>query len=225
MSENTSRVIKRYANRKLYDTQDSKYVTLEQISVMIREGEDVTVVDNNTKDDLTSVTLAQIIFEEEKKQRSFLPLAALRNIIQSGGESIQDIMTQISESADRVGRIFTIKGNTPTSGAADEAAPGAAPDQAEATPSPGATDDPTGIFGELRDTVQRALEEWQHRLDANFHQALDTVSPLSPLQREISKLRERIADLEQKLSQFEATEPDSAVGPSSPSEQANKLPD
>src|SRR5215510_5487551 len=81
-----ARIIKRYANRKLYDTQHSRYVTLEQISEMIRNGDEVKIVDNKTKEDLTSVTLAQIIFEEEKKQRSFLPLGAMRNIIQNGGE-------------------------------------------------------------------------------------------------------------------------------------------
>ena len=81
-----TRVIKRYANRKLYDTEHSRYVTLEQISEMIRNGDDVKIVDNKTKEDLTTVTLAQIIFEEEKKQRSFMPLATMRNIIQNGGE-------------------------------------------------------------------------------------------------------------------------------------------
>src|ERR1700689_1733410 len=84
MSE--TRIIKRYANRKLYDTEHSRYVTLDQISEMIRAGDDVKIVDNKTKEDLTTVTLAQIIFEEEKKQRSFLPLGAMRNIIQSGGQ-------------------------------------------------------------------------------------------------------------------------------------------
>jgi polyhydroxyalkanoate synthesis repressor PhaR len=72
------RVIKRYSNRKLYDTQSSRYVTLEQIADLVRGGEDVRIVDNNTKEDLTSITLAQIIFEEEKKQKSFLPLGARR---------------------------------------------------------------------------------------------------------------------------------------------------
>src|SRR3954470_11191993 len=81
-----TRIIKRYANRKLYDTEHSRYVTLDQISEMIRNGDDVKIVDNKTKEDITTVTLAQIICEEEKKQRSFLPLAAMRNIIQSGGE-------------------------------------------------------------------------------------------------------------------------------------------
>src|SRR5687767_11113789 len=90
-----ARIIKRYANRKLYDTQHSRYVTLEQISEMIRNGDDVKIVDNKTKEDLTSVTLAQIIFEEEKKQRSFLPLGAMRNIIQNGGEWFAEVQRKV----------------------------------------------------------------------------------------------------------------------------------
>ena len=85
------RVIKRYANRKLYDTKSSQYVTLDQIAQMIRAGEEVRVLDNSTKDDLTSVTLAQIIFEEEKRQKSFIPLQAMRHLIQSGGASLQEL--------------------------------------------------------------------------------------------------------------------------------------
>jgi len=99
-----SRVIKRYANRKLYDTQRSRYVTLDQIADMIRGGDDVKIVDNNSKEDLTTVTLAQIIFEEEKKQKSFLPLNAMRNIIQSGGERIEELVTQAQK---RVSGVFT----------------------------------------------------------------------------------------------------------------------
>ena len=63
----TARTIKRYANRKLYDTRDSRYVTLDHIAAMVRAGDDVRVVDNTTRADLTTATLAQIIFEEEKK--------------------------------------------------------------------------------------------------------------------------------------------------------------
>src|SRR5438067_5369095 len=89
-----TRVIKRYANRKLYDTQRSRYVTLDQIAEMIRGGEDVKIVDNNSKEDLTSITLAQIIFEQEKKQPAFMPLGAMRNIIQSGGASLTELASQ-----------------------------------------------------------------------------------------------------------------------------------
>src|SRR6202158_3062791 len=81
------KVIKRYTNRKLYDTVESRYVTLDEIAQMIKGGAEVKIVDNRTKEDLTSVTLAQIIFEEEKK-RSQMPLGVLREIIRHGGEAV-----------------------------------------------------------------------------------------------------------------------------------------
>src|SRR5436190_24038402 len=79
----TARTIKRYANRKLYDTRDSRYVTLDHIAAVVRAGDDVRVVDNTTRADLTTATLAQIIFEEEKKTPR-LSVAGLRKIIQGG---------------------------------------------------------------------------------------------------------------------------------------------
>ena len=113
-----TRVVKRYANRKLYDTQRSRYVTLDQIAEMIRSGEDVKIVDNNTKEDLTAITLAQIIFEEEKKA-SFMPLSALRNIIQTGGQSIQQFASQTGERMRSAGAPFRsgIRSKTPVRGA------------------------------------------------------------------------------------------------------------
>jgi polyhydroxyalkanoate synthesis repressor PhaR len=82
------RVIKRYSNRKLYDTHDSRYVTLEQLAELVRMGEEIRVVDKTTDKDLTSATLAQIIFEEEKKTPK-LPVERLRQIIRTGLESVQ----------------------------------------------------------------------------------------------------------------------------------------
>ena len=79
----TARTIKRDANRKLYDTRDSRYVTLDHIAAMVRAGDDVRVVENTTRADLTTATLAQIIFEEEKKAPR-LSVAGLRKIIQGG---------------------------------------------------------------------------------------------------------------------------------------------
>lgn len=93
MSSKHPKIIKRYQNRKLYDTTDSCYVTLEDIGEMIKMGEDVQVIDNTTKEDLTSVTLAQIIFEEQKKKTNVLPLGTFRQIIQGGGEALKDLVT------------------------------------------------------------------------------------------------------------------------------------
>ena len=80
-----TRTIKRYSNRKLYDTTDSRYVTLHQIAAMIRNGDEIRVVDKATQADLTTATLAQIIFEEEKKGPR-LPVEGLRKIIRNGLE-------------------------------------------------------------------------------------------------------------------------------------------
>jgi polyhydroxyalkanoate synthesis repressor PhaR len=90
----TARTIKRYANRKLYDTRDSRYVTLDHIAAMVRAGDDVRVVENTTRADLTTATLAQIIFEEEKKTPR-LSVAGLRKIIQGGmpGASVPPVAT------------------------------------------------------------------------------------------------------------------------------------
>ena len=105
------KIIKRYANRKLYDTEQSCYVTLDEISVMVKGNEDIRIIDNRTGEDLSSVTLAQIVLEEEKKQKNALPIATLREIIQSGGdfihkkvrEPVQDILR--SEGPDPVGQL------------------------------------------------------------------------------------------------------------------------
>lgn len=91
------KVIKRYHNRKLYDTSDSSYVTLEDIADLIKAGHEVQIIDNATKEDITGQTLAQIIFEEEKKKRSTLPLDILRSLIQAGGETLKGVKSFVEE--------------------------------------------------------------------------------------------------------------------------------
>jgi len=90
------KVIKRYQNRKLYDTQQSCYVTLEDIAKMIRASEEVTIVDNKTKRDITASTLAQIIFEAEKKASEYAPLKVLRDIIQTGNGSMSSYLAKLN---------------------------------------------------------------------------------------------------------------------------------
>src|SRR5579862_8317716 len=80
-ADRPKRVIKRYSNRKLYDTKDSRYVTLLQIAEMVRTGEEVQIIDNNSKEDLTEVTLAQIIYEEQKAHSRNVPLQTLKELI------------------------------------------------------------------------------------------------------------------------------------------------
>lgn len=84
-------VIKRYPNRKLYDTEAKRYITLDGIAELIRQGAEVQVVDYTTNEDLTAVTLTQIIFEREKKQGGFLPKSVLTGLVQAGGETLNTL--------------------------------------------------------------------------------------------------------------------------------------
>ena len=197
MTDTKTRIIKRYANRKLYDTLESRYVTLDQISEMIRDCEDVKVIDNSSKEDLTSVTLTQIIFEEEKRKRNFLPLSALRKVIQSGGESLQDFVSQIqTTAAQRVGRVFRRD-----DGQKIDPAPVEAATEVEKVLDDKDSESAKGVRDFL-DGVQQTIDDWQKRIDANLQYALQSVSPLAPLQKQVKSLRARIATLEAHLSQF-----------------------
>ena len=91
-------VIKRYSNRKLYDTQESRYVTLEEIEEMIRAGREISVVDATSGEDLTSVTLTQIILENERNRRANLPSAFLHQLIKHG-EAWQDFVQRTMRSS------------------------------------------------------------------------------------------------------------------------------
>ncbi len=121
-----AKVIKRYTNRKLYDTVESRYVTLEEIGEMVKRGLEVQIVDNRSKGDLTSVTLAQIVFEQEKK-KSQMPLDVLREIIRHPGESLTDFYkTEVGPRLDRLLRREDEKKEDGADGAAAAAAAAAA---------------------------------------------------------------------------------------------------
>ncbi len=81
------KVIKRYQNRKLYDTHQSCYVTLEEISQMIKNGDDLRVIDNKSKNDITQATLTQLLYETERKTTSPVPVELLKEIIRKGDGS------------------------------------------------------------------------------------------------------------------------------------------
>jgi len=229
------RIVKRYSNRKLYDTQTSSYVTLEQIAEMIRAKEDVKIIDNNTKEDLTSVTLAQIVFEEEKKKR-LIPLNTLKNIIQSKGETISGFVTQLGRDLDKqMGRVF--RRHPHKEGDADPSLQEHTSEQAQADSVTEVSNDEN--LGEkdkkskeqkyvdytsletgetqsshpnldfLRDWLissQKSFDEWQAKLDEQIRNAIESMSPLAPLQKQVETLTDRIAELEARLNKLEGKE-------------------
>ncbi len=81
-------LIKRYANRKLYDSESRRYVTLNEVSDMIRQGAEVQVIDHATNEDITSLVLTQIILEAGKKEGELLPLSFLVSLIQKSKERL-----------------------------------------------------------------------------------------------------------------------------------------
>ena len=94
-NEKQPKIIKRYGNRKLYDTEQSSYVVLSDIAKMLRNKEDIRVIDNETKDDITNSTFTQIIFGAEKKANQTAPLDILKNIITEGDGSLSNYLAKI----------------------------------------------------------------------------------------------------------------------------------
>jgi len=90
-------VIKKYANRRLYNTASSSYVTLEHLSEMVKKGIDFVVYDAKTNEDITRSVLSQIIFEEESKGQSLLPIQFLRQLIGFYGNSMQSFLPSYLE--------------------------------------------------------------------------------------------------------------------------------
>jgi polyhydroxyalkanoate synthesis repressor PhaR len=180
-----ARVIRRYQNRKLYDTKDSRYVTLEDIAVMIKNGIDIVVIDNKTKKDLTSLTLTQIIFEEEKKDQSILPLAALKRIIQSGSESLQDLvgrliapgMTSIQQARQEVEKVvdkLARRGKIPE-------------------------DERQSITSKFYADTQKSMEEMSRRIEENVKNFFDRTRAVTQLTEKLKKLEKEVKELEKTV--------------------------
>ena len=189
------KIIKRYTNRKLYDTVESRYVTLDEIAQMIKGGAEVKVLDNRSKEDLTSVTLAQIIFEEEKK-RSQMPLGVLREIIRHGGEAVagfyQDkVGSRLSERLEEVkSRTDALRENI------EQKVRGVT------SLLRGSEDKGSSPVKEVLAAGQTAVEEFRAKVDQSVKQALDALGGSGTISAEIEKLQRKIEALEKKVEQI-----------------------
>jgi len=177
------RIIKRYSNRKLYDTKDSRYVTLLQIAEMIRANEDVQIIDNATKEDKTDVTLALIISEELKARPRGIPLGTLKALIRQRSEKI---LTHFRENPIR--RLIS----------KDQ------PDEAGETP---AEADPIQEEEDLTGTdthpkgFRATLEQWQHTIDERIRAVLPNFSTIRELQTELKRVSDRLSAIEKRLDE------------------------
>ena len=187
--ETQVKIIKRYQNRKLYDTQRSCYVTLQEIAELIKNGEDVKVIDNKSKRDLTSLTLAQIIFEEEKKRKKLLPLGALKNIIQTGGESFVDFwkksvstgvasLGQAQEELENFMQKLIAKGSL-------------------------TKEEGQAVLQNVLQFSHKSWEDFQKRIDDGAREALNRLTPGQDLRETFQDLQEKVDLLEKKLETLE----------------------
>jgi polyhydroxyalkanoate synthesis repressor PhaR len=182
-----ARVIKRYANRKLYDTRDSRYVTLLQIAEYVRQGEDVSIIDNTTKEDLTNITLAQIVYEEERKsgeegRKASPTMSTLRGLIQQSGERI---MSTLREGP--VGKLIARREDEPV-----------APEPEAVVEAQSATEPPKP--GRRILSPKEAFDELQRIADDRFRSVLGVaIGHVQNLQNEVTRLQGQIEELEKKL--------------------------
>lgn len=186
------RVIKRYSNRKLYDTKDSRYVTLLQIAEMVRGGEEVQIIDNNTKDDLTEITLAQIIYEEQKAHARNVPLQTLKELIHARTEKV---LADLREGP--IGRL--IPGSKPPDKPEDKPAEPVIPKDKDNGKESKEKEKERESKPTLVDQAKEKLEEVQHQLDERIRAILISFRPLQQLQLEVRRLNERIEELERRL--------------------------
>jgi polyhydroxyalkanoate synthesis repressor PhaR len=96
------RLIKRYGSRKLYDTEESRYVSLEELAHWIRKGQQIRVIDNKSNEDATAQTLTQIISEEGRRGTSLLPNDLLHDLIRAGEEAVSSGVEQLQNRMDRL---------------------------------------------------------------------------------------------------------------------------
>ena len=192
------RIIKRYSNRKLYDTQGSTYVTLLQIAQMIREGEEVQIIDNATKEDKTDVTLALIISEELRTKPRAVPLSTLKALIRHGGERI---LSQLRGGP--IGRLI------PTGGA--EGDPASEPiDGPDSAPPPDSTTQPTqedDLSDPPRAGLRATLEHWQAQIDERIRTVLPNFAAFRDLEQAVKRVSARLDAIEKHLGSSGGPEP------------------
>jgi polyhydroxyalkanoate synthesis repressor PhaR len=103
---NDTRIIKRYQNRKLYDTHQSCYVTLEEIAQIMREGNEIQVIDNKTKNDITYITQIQLLFDQERKSTKTGNVELLKRVIRSSEGTLTGYIRMLEE---KVGDVVAVE--------------------------------------------------------------------------------------------------------------------
>lgn len=211
MGETTPlRLIKRYGNRKLYDTSESRYITLDEIARLVRSGNDVKVIDNENGDDLTAITFAQIILEEEKRRSSLISLGLLRELVQHGEDTLAEIRTRVEKGVEAIGtigekagrRVQEIVGTVSGEREGNDVKPVGEPD-----PDAG-----KGFFDEILAAPQRRLEALQRTIDERIKSSVGRIANHPVVQHEVQRIERSIKKLEERLARLRREESDASRG-------------
>ena len=193
-----SRLIKRYANRKMYDTQASRYVTLDGVAQLVRSGDDLRIIDNDSGEDLTALTFAQIIYEEEKRKSGLLGLPLLRWIIRQGGDAVQELLSSVDRGREALDsmRGLAEKGMKRLARGA-----GRAQGRARNASTPGR------LLNEFLELPQRQLEHLQQRVDAQMRASLERSTAHPTVQNELRRIEKSIKNLEHQIGRLRGRSP------------------
>ncbi|MBQ9395156.1 MAG: polyhydroxyalkanoate synthesis regulator DNA-binding domain-containing protein [Proteobacteria bacterium] len=184
--------IKRYSNRKLYDTSQSRYITLAELGELIRRGENIEVIDNDTKADLTEMTLAQVLIAQKKQKHN-----GLRSLVQSQAEILiqrlsvpvqqirDEAIRQVEKKVESLRRITKKSDNTPPPADVSSKQPVSKPQEAETKEEP---DKPTP-------SILTKLESLKESSDEKLLSLL-LVQRIEQLEDEVEKLKQRLSVLE-----------------------------
>ncbi len=201
-----TRLIKRYGNRKLYDTKASRYVTLDAIAELIRGEEDLRIIDNDTGEDLTAVTFAQIIYEEAKRSEGAPQLPVLRWLIQQGGETLQELLSRVGRGREALENVREIAEermhdvrDLVLGGEERVRRSGAPPLEKDAE---GGGNLPLSFLNELLELPQRQLEQLQQRLDSQVRSSIERVTNHPAFRQELHRVEENLRTLERQLGQL-----------------------
>ena len=174
--------IKRYPNRKLYDTEAKRYVTLDELAGLIQAGADIQVIDHESGEDLTNVTLTQVVLEQQKKSSGFLSRSLLTNLIRTGGDTIGETIGQVRKVVQGVVQegVSGLTGFSPVGGATEI----------------------EEQIGKLVEQGKHAVEQAQDALqiDARLAGLLHMLNV--PSRNEVQQLQQQMDDLNQKLDKL-----------------------
>jgi len=185
-----ARVIKKYANRKLYDTTAKKYLTLDGIAQLVQQGEPIQVIDNDTKQDVTNVVLSSIILDGAKKEASILPDTMLIDLIQKRGEVVMETVKKSMAAGVEAAEFVQQEMEKRIKEAIEKG-------QEQADMVKAIAESLEFMFKDLRARVQKTVEE---TVENNLTRLLASMN--IPTRQEIHKLEASVNQLSQQIGQF-----------------------